>query len=118
MGSKMKGKNLFKEDFGIKKDLRYVPKRRYRTKTEIVNEESRKFYTNISAPKNFSFLKNPEETIIFINSLEKCYLEKERVYVDLKKIKFLDYSAVTVLVSVMFSFKARNIKFNGNLPEN
>lgn len=114
----MKGKNLFKEDFRIKKDFTHVLKRKYRTKAEIVNDESLKFYTIISAPKNFSFIKNPEETIIFINSLEKCYLEKERVYVDIEKITFLDYSAVTVLVSVMFSFKARNIKFNGNFPKN
>ncbi len=114
----MKGKNLFKEDFGIKKDLLYNPKRRYRTHKEIVNDETLKHYTIISAPKKFSFLKNPEETITFINNLEKCYLVKERVYVDLEKIEFLDYSAVTVLVSVMFSFKARNIKFKGNLPNN
>lgn len=115
----MRGKNLFNEDFGIKKnELKAVSKRIYRTKSEIVRDESLKFYNKISAPQNFSFLKNPEETIIFINKLEKSYLKKERVYVDLKKVIFLDYSAVTVLLSVMFSFKARNIKFDGNFPDN
>ncbi len=114
----MRGKNLFKEDFDISGNQKYFSKVKYRTKEEIVREGSLKHYTVISAPKNFSFLKNPEETIIFINSLEKCYLNKEQVYVDIEKIDFLDYSAVTVLVSVMFSFKARNIKFNGNLPKN
>lgn len=119
MGNKMRGKNLFNEDFGIKKnELKAVSKRIYRTKSEIVRDESLKFYNKISAPQNFSFLKNPEETIIFINKLEKSYLKKERVYVDLKKVIFLDYSAVTVLLSVMFSFKARNIKFDGNFPDN
>lgn len=114
----MRGKNLFKEDFGTSGNQKHFSTNKYRTKEEIVREGSLKHYTIISAPKNFSFLKNPEETIIFINSLEKCYLNKERVYVDIEKIDFLDYSAVTVLVSVMFSFKARNIKFNGNLPKN
>lgn len=118
MRNKMRGKNLFKEDYAIIKNVRNFPKSKYRTKSEIVRDESLKFYTIISAPNNFSFIKNPEETIIFINSLEKCYLKKERVYVDIEKIDYLDYSAVTVLVSVMFSFKARNIKFNGNLPKN
>ncbi len=113
---KMRGKNLFKEDYLQKRK----PKRNkniYRTKDEIVLEESNKYSNNISAPKKFSFIENPEETIIFLNQLEESYLHKERVFVDLKDVVYLDYSAVTVLLSVMFSFKARNISFNGNFPK-
>lgn len=117
MTKKLRGKNIFNQDFGIIRKKK-LPKKRYRTKEEIVYDESIKYYNVISAPLKFSLIENPEETIVFINELEKSYLEKERVYVDLRKITFLDYSAVTVLVSVMFSFKTRNIKFNGNFPEN
>ena len=75
-------------------------------------------YTKITAPKHFSFIEKPEETIKFINKLEELYLNKSSVFVNLKDITYLDYSAVTILVSVMFSFKTRNIQFNGNFPKN
>jgi hypothetical protein len=75
-------------------------------------------YTKVTAPKHFSLIENPEETIKFINKLERLYLNNSSVFVNLKDITYLDYSAVTILVSVMFSFKTRNIKFNGNFPQN
>lgn len=81
-------------------------------------EEARLFgnYHKVKAPNYFSFIEKPEEVISFINKLENLYLNKKNVFINLKDITYLDYSAVTVLVSVMFSFKARNIKFNGNFP--
>jgi hypothetical protein len=119
MNRKLKGKNIFNENFGIvNKNGNIKHKRKFRTREEIIHDESLKHYKIIPAPLEFSLIENAEETIIFINKLERSYLNKDRVYVDLKKIKFLDYSAVTVLVSVMFSFKSRNIKFNGNFPDN
>ena len=75
-------------------------------------------YIKISAPKHFSFIERPEETIKFINKLERLYLNRTSVFVNLMDINYIDYSAVTILVSVMFSFKTRNIKFNGNFPRN
>lgn len=75
-------------------------------------------YTKITAPKHFSLIEKPEEAIKFINKLERLYLDNSSVFVNLKDITYLDYSAVTILVSVMFSFKTRNIKFNGNFPRN
>jgi hypothetical protein len=70
----------------------------------------------ISAPEHFSFIDAPEKTIKFLNKLENLYLNKKSVFVDLLNIKSLDHSAVTVLISVMFSFKSRNIPFDGNFP--
>lgn len=75
-------------------------------------------YTKISAPSNFSFIDDPESTVRFLIKLENLYLRRKSVYVDLSGLKALDHSAVTVLVSVMFSFKARKIPFNGNFPRN
>lgn len=73
-------------------------------------------YTTIVAPKYFSFIEKPESTIRFLNKLEHCYLRRKCVFVDLETIEYLDHSAVSVLISVMFSFKSRNIAFNGNFP--
>lgn len=89
-------------------------------KSKEVRQEERLIsnFTKITAPKHFSFVEKPEETIKFINKLEKLYLNRTSVFVNLKDITFLDYSAVTILVSVMFSFKTRNIQFNGNFPKN
>ncbi len=75
-------------------------------------------YTKIPAPLNFSFIDEPESTIKFLIKLEDLYLKRKSVFVDLSGLKYLDHSAVTVLVSVMFSFKSRNIAFNGNFPSN
>jgi len=74
-------------------------------------------YTKISAPINFSFIDDPESTIKFLIKLENLYLKGRSVFVDLNDLKSLDHSAVTVLVSVMFSFKSRSIPFNGNFPK-
>lgn len=111
-----RGKNIFKNK-NSKKLHNDLPKFRFRSKDEIIEEQRRLKYEFISAPQRFSLIINPEETIIFINKLEDAYLNKRRVYVDMEKITLMDYSAVTVLLSVVFSFKARNIKFNGNLPQ-
>lgn len=90
----------------------------YRTKDEIVNDGLNSTMTNVVAPKSFSLISNPIEVITFINELEAHYLSKTRVHIDLKNVEALDYSAVTILVSVMFSFKSRKIAFNGNFPKN
>lgn len=89
-----------------------------KSKAVLKDESLSEGYNKITAPKHFSFIERPEETIQFINKLEKLYLNKKNVFINLKDITFLDYSAVTILVSVMFSFKSRNIKFNGSFPTN
>lgn len=115
--NKFRGKNIFNGNYKGGENKNYSTKNKYRSKDEIILEEYLKQFEIISAPDNFSLIENPEQTIIFINKLEDCYLLKKQVYVDIKNISYLDYSAVTVLVSVMFSFKERNIKFDGNLPD-
>lgn len=117
--NKIRAKGLFKRRL-ISKDKRKNKniKGQGKSKEIILEEKLISSYTKITAPKYFSFVEKPEETIKFINKLEKLYLNNSSVFVNLKNIKYLDYSAVTILVSVMFSFKTRNIKFNGNFPQN
>jgi hypothetical protein len=101
----------------LKKKLKNFRKQG-KSKLLLKEESLSEGYNKITAPKHFSFIERPEETIQFIDKLEKLYLNKKNVFINLKDITFLDYSAVTILVSVMFSFKTRNIKFNGNFPTN
>lgn len=97
-------------------------KKRYRqqgkSRSERVQENLATSFKTLTAPEHFSFIEEPEKTIKFINKLEDFYLKRKSVFVDLQNIKSLDHSAVAVLVSVMFSFKSRNIAFNGNFPLN
>lgn len=88
-----------------------------KTKYELKHHKKFSNYTPLTAPSNFSFIDKPEQTIEFINKLEKLYLTRKAVFVNLTDVQTLDYSAVTVLVSVMFSFKSRRIPFNGNFPK-
>lgn len=86
---------------------------------KIIQELNKmKEYVKISAPIKFSFINKPNETIEFINKLERQYQNKKKVLVDLSRIEELDYSAIAILVSVMFTFKSRNIDFNGTFPSN
>lgn len=71
----------------------------------------------IEAPKNLSFLDNPQEVVTFIEKLEECLENKKTVFVILKKVKSIDYGGVTVLLSVMIKFNESRIKFNGDFPE-
>jgi len=115
MSNKLYGKNIFKNDFKIKKKSERSKVNKYRTKEELVNDFINKKY-EIDTPKIFSLITNPSETIDFINSIESRYLEEEKVFINMKNIDFMDYSAVTMLLSVLFSFKERKIPFNGNFP--
>ncbi len=89
-----------------------------KSKEQIKDEYIRSIYEVISPPVNFSFINYPEETIQFINKLENEYKNKNKVFVDLENLEELDYSAITILVSVMFTFQSRGILFNGNYPKN
>ena len=95
--------------------------KRYAKSREELIEELRikqENFKRIKAPDYFSLIKFPEEAIKFINLLEDCYEKKEKVSVELKNLKYLDHSAVTILVSILFSFKRNNIQFRGSLPRN
>jgi ABC-type transporter Mla MlaB component len=84
-----------------------------------LQEISRRKYTNtVVAPNIFLFLENQEQVIDFINKLDSFYEKGMSVYVDLQNVEIIDYGAITVLLSVMFMFKSKNIKFNGNFPLN
>lgn len=108
-------KKRFK-DYRSKKNSGKI-KHYYRSKEDIVYDGLNSILTNISAPIKFSLISHPNEVITFINKLEEFYLAKIPVHIDLKEVTLLDYSAVTILVSVMFSFKSRKIRFNGNFPK-
>jgi len=95
------------------KGFRYI-----RSREKIISDSIVKTYTHVNAPENFSMIENPEETVKFIDKLDKLFNDREKTFVNLEKVVNLDYSAVTVLVSVMFIFKAKGIKFNGNFPKN
>lgn len=87
-------------------------------KTPEEVEEIKRFsrYIHVIAPTNFTFLSNTEDTINFINLLERNLILGKPVFVHLTKVKTIDYAAITVLLSVMFLFKKRRIRFNGDLP--
>lgn len=101
---KLRKRNLFRGNQG-------------KTKGEARQAKLMEGYTKITAPTEFSFTKYPERTVSFINKLENQYEQKNKVFLDLSKVTELDYSAICILVSVMFTFKSRKIDFNGSFPD-
>ncbi len=75
-------------------------------------------FVKVVAPEIFSFIKNTDEVVNFINHLKTLYDNKNKVYVVLENVVEIDHSAIIVLLSIMIKFKAKKIAFNGNLPTN
>jgi len=75
-------------------------------------------YVIIKAPINFSFIKETEGTILFIQKIEKCFQSRNRLFLDLENTEILDHSAIIVLLSVMNLFRSKRIGFDGSYPLN
>ena len=86
------------------------------SKAEIKEINKFKDYVSVKTPESFSFIGNPNETIEFINKIEKLFHKRKKTFINISKVNELDYSAIVVLVSIMFSFKNKNIPFGGNYP--
>lgn len=84
-------------------------------KLEYIDKQYK--FEEVEAPKKFSFIANPEEVSKFIQELENFYSNEKNVSLSLKNITDLDYSAVTILLSIMVLFKSKNLKFRGNFPK-
>lgn len=87
-------------------------------KREIKQRKNYLSHTKVKAPKQFSILKNSEETILFINRVENLFDKCIPTFIILKEVDYIDHSAITVLLSVMHKFKVRKIKFFGDFPDN
>ena len=70
----------------------------------------------IKAPKKLLFIDNLKDSVKFINKLEFALKKNKSVFINIKEVEKIDYSAIIVLLSVMFLFKKRHINFNGNFP--
>lgn len=73
---------------------------------------------HVVAPVDCCFLTNIEEVTTFINKLEEHRAARSRVFVVLKKVEKFDYAAISVLLSVMSTFKLERTGFNGDFPAN
>lgn len=71
---------------------------------------------HVLAPDNLSLIDNPEEVILFFKKIHEILNNNQRVYVILKKVKNIDYGAITVLLSEMYMFKLKKIQFQGDFP--
>lgn len=88
------------------------------SRLHIRNRFELRNYKPISAPKDFSFLNKTDEIILFIIRLEECLIKKEKVFVNLRPVEYIDHSAITVLLSILNLFKQKKVGFNGNYPKN
>ena len=87
-------------------------------KERNVFEQEYPGYVKVIAPNVFSFIRNTDKVIKFIETLNKLYNSKQETYVDLSYIEEIDYSAIIVLLSIMVKFKAQKTSFDGNFPLN
>jgi len=70
----------------------------------------------VTPPNTMCFLENPDGMSVFIQELKTREAKKTPVYVNMENVTILELNAVTVLLSVMVTFKSSGVKFTGNLP--
>ena len=75
-------------------------------------------YKKINAPNNISMINNTEEMIEFINRVEEQKNKRYNTFIELKDVIDVGYDGLVVLLSIMTSFQANKIKFNGSFPRN
>jgi hypothetical protein len=73
-------------------------------------------YKYVKAPENFQFVTNPEEVSEFISVLKVLRNARHPVFVELKRVKNIDYDAITLLLSAVVGFQSKRIAFNGDFP--
>ena len=112
-----KSKKSLKRRIKIKKYKKHINHLlRGKPRAQCKNIKNRIKFNYVKAPENFSLLKNVEESIRFLNKIENFFVKNKKVFVELKEVKFIDHSAITVLLSLMYKFKLSKIKFNGDFP--
>lgn len=94
--------------------------RRYRKLLGVVRRPQlqRRLTQEVTAPKVFSFIKDPAAATTFIQDLGRAFRTNHNVYVNLRDVEELTSDAVVVLLSRLTdpSF-ARGMKFGGNEPQ-
>lgn len=74
-------------------------------------------FDNIEAPKIFSFVRNPNQVISFINDVKVNFDKRRKTLINLKYVKEIDYDTILLLFSIMIRFKSLKIDFNGSFPK-
>lgn len=75
-------------------------------------------YTKLKAPRIFSLIQNPTETLFFVTQLEECFNAGKKVFVHMRNVEYLGEGALVVLLSSLINFKANKLDFNGDFPKN
>ena len=102
----------------------YTKKKRYIVKLElekgdVVNSEN-EYLANI--PEIFSFRKNPEETIVFLNNIIRRIekkIFKQKFYINAVNVREVTTEALIYIIAVIYNIKANRplqYSFRGNLP--
>ncbi len=115
--SKMRSRRESKARERFKKYRREKNKKKFRKRKFELKHEN-EHGVNIVAPKVFSLILNPEETIKFINKIERHLRQRKKVFIVLTQVEKIDYGAIAVLFSIMDLFTLHKVKFNGNKPDN
>ena len=70
----------------------------------------------ILAPQNFSLIENAKKMLEFLDRLNKCFENKQKVLVRLENLQRMTTDAIVVLLSSMVRFRSAGIEFNGTYP--
>ncbi len=73
-------------------------------------------YKLIEAPYQFSMTNNTENSLSFIDKIERCLNANKKVFVVLDRVTEIANGAIVVLLSIMLKFQAKGILFNGSYP--
>jgi hypothetical protein len=111
-------KSLQFKDYLKKKQRKYLSLSTSERRAHEFYHNRYRDYKKIVAPKDFSFLRNPELVSYFIRKVRKAFDQKSKVFIVLRDVQKVDYDALIVLLSILVRFKAKGIGFTGDFPIN
>ena len=100
--------------------MRKIKKRRNQKQpVNIYKKHPEGVYRRIDAPKVFSILKNPEETIWFFHELQQRLEDHKRTELNLRDVELLTTDALMYLLALVDIFDQQGVvHLRGNVPKN
>lgn len=108
---KVRFRNIKRRKRKLLQGISKVERERIRVMKKYAN------YTKITAPRVFSLIQNPSETLEFVTRLEDCFNSGKKVFVRMRNVEILGEGALVVLLSSLINFKANKLDFNGDFPK-
>lgn len=80
-------------------------------------DKIKKGVKNLKAPKNFSFVDNPQNVLIYFNQITEFVCDNQPVNIDIREIENLTPDTIILLIAKLSDKKSKRVGLSGNAPK-